>query len=394
MTDKHTYEVRELPAHAATTGPNHHFFGYYDMLQWDATGRYILGLETTFMDRSPQPEDPAIVGLIDIENNCRWEPLAETHAWNWQQSSRLQWLATAPDREIIFNDRTPDGFVAVIMDIQTGKKRILPRAVNIVSHDGKSALTLNFSRVHRFRPGYGYPGMADPSISDPAPADDGVFWMDLATGESRLIISFHDILALPPKRADWAGASHWVNHLAIATDDQRASLLHRWTLPKGRWWTRLITANMDGSDIYLLNDYNLVSHFDWRDSNHILAYAAGPTGDYDFYVHTDQSTEMQPLGDMMPDDDGHCSYSPDRRWVLNDTYPDEQGQRTLMLYDIANDRRIDLGTFYSPAVQPDELRCDLHPRWNRTGTQICFDSVHEGSRQIYLMDVEPIVAEE
>ena len=66
----------------------------------------------------------------------------------------------------------------------------------------------------------------------------------------------------------------------------------------------------------------------------------------------------------------------------------------LMLYDIASDRRIDLGKFYSPAIQLSERRCDLHPRWNRAGTQICFDSVHEGSRQIYLMDGDAIVAEE
>ncbi len=395
MVDKHTHEVRELPVRAATKGPSHHFFGYYDMLQWDESGRYILGLETTFMDRSPTPQDPAIVGLIDLEDNYRWEPLAETYAWNWQQGSRLQWLATAPDREIVFNDLTDDGFVTVILDIHTGKRRTLPRPVNILTHNGTQALTLNFARVHHYRPGYGYPGADDPSVEEPAPTEDGVFWMDMQTGESRLIISFEQLLEIAP-RSDWQGAHHWVNHLEISTDDRRCSLLHRWTRPEGGLPTRLLTANLDGSEIYLLNDQDMISHYDWRDDSHLLAYSAHPArqGPRDFYVYTDQSDEVKPLGEMMPDQDGHCSYSPDRRWVLNDTYPDEQGRRTLMLYDILNDRRIDVGKFYSPAVKPNELRCDLHPRWNRTGTQICFDSVHDGSRQIYLMDVEPIVAEQ
>ncbi len=303
----------------------------------------------------------------------------------------MQWLATAPDREIIFNDLTDDGFVTVIMDVHTGAKRTLPRPVNIVTHDGTAALTLNFSRVHHYRPSYGYPGVDDPSIHEPVPADDGVSWMDLTTGESRLIISFEDILELPPERDDWAGASHWVNHLAITTDDRRCSLLHRWTLPTRERWTRLITANMDGSDIYLLNDYDMVSHFDWRDGNHILAYAGDPSGNWDFYVQTDQSTEMEPLGEMMPNEDGHCSYSLDRQWVLNDTYPDDEGLRTLMLYEVATDRRIDIGKFYSPGPETSQLRCDLHPRWNRDGTQISFDGVHEGSRQIYLVDVGEVV---
>ena len=392
MPAQHTDEVIDLPAHAITCGPKHHFFGYYDMLQWDASGQYMLGLETAFMDRPPHPDDPAVIGLIDTEDDYRWEPLAETYAWNWQQSSRLQWLASAPDREIIYNDRTKDGFAAVVLDVKNGLKRTLPRPVNIVSHDGSQALTLNFSRVHEHRPGYGYPGLDDPSVYEPTPADEGVFWMDMQTSESQLIVSFDDILALPPERADWAGASHWVNHLAITTDDQRCSLLHRWTLPNGKRRTRLITANMDGSDLYLLNDYDMVSHFDWRDGSHILAYAGDASGNWDFYVQTDQSEKMASLGEMMPDQDGHCSYSPDRRWVLNDTYPDEQGLRTLMLYEVATDRRIDIGRSYSPSRDPDELRCDLHPRWNRDGTQVCFDSVHEGSRQIYLVDVGEIVS--
>ncbi len=391
MSTEHTHEVVELAAHAVTRGPKHHFFGYYDMLQWDATGRYMLGLETTFMDRSPEPEDPAVIGLIDTEDDCRWEPLAETHAWNWQQSTRLQWLASAPEREIIYNDRTEDGFVAVILDVQTGENRTLPHPVNIVTRDGSQALTLNFSRVHQYRPGYGYPGLNDPSVHEPAPADDGVFWMDMRTGESRLIVSFEQLLELQP-RADFEGPSHWVNHLEISTDDQRFSLLHRWTLPSGSWWTRLITANMDGSDIYLLNDHDMVSHYDWRDGTHILAYARHPMADDDFYLFTDRSEEVSLLGEMIPGQDGHCSYSPDRRWVLNDTYPDAEGMRTLMLYEVATDRRIDIGRFLSHSPPLAELRCDLHPRWNRAGTQVCFDSVHEGSRQIYVVDVEAVVS--
>ena len=31
-------------------------------------------------------------------------------------------------------------------------------------------------------------------------------------------------------------------------------------------------------------------------------------------------------------------------------------------------------------------RCDLHPQWRPDGKQIGFNSVHEGSRQVYVMD--------
>jgi hypothetical protein len=87
--------------------------------------------------------------------------------------------------------------------------------------------------------------------------------------------------------------------------------------------------------------------------------------------------------------DGHNSYSPDaaRRWVVNDTYPDAEHRRTLYVYDTQMDTRRDLGRFYSPPELAQDYRVDLHPRWSRDGRQVCFDSAHEGSRQVYVIDV-------
>ena len=90
--------------------------------------------------------------------------------------------------------------------------------------------------------------------------------------------------------------------------------------------------------------------------------------------------------------DGHCSFSPDGNWVLNDTYPDEHNLRTLMLVRMSDQRRINLQRFYSPKEKWwGEIRCDLHPRWNRDGTQICIDSVHTGERQMHLIDLKGII---
>ncbi|HEX28910.1 TPA: hypothetical protein ENG04_02375, partial [Candidatus Poribacteria bacterium] len=97
-----------------TRSPKHHFFGYYDKSPWDATGRYMLALEVDFMDRPPTPQDKAVVGLIDLEEDYRWRPLAETYAWNWQQGTMLQWLPSEPERKVIFNAREKDRFISVI----------------------------------------------------------------------------------------------------------------------------------------------------------------------------------------------------------------------------------------------------------------------------------------
>jgi hypothetical protein len=89
--------------------------------------------------------------------------------------------------------------------------------------------------------------------------------------------------------------------------------------------------------------------------------------------------------------DGHCSYSPDRRWILTDSYPDAEGYRTLILFDTKADRRIEIGRFHGPSPKDVEVRCDLHPRWSRDGHSVCIDSLHEnGDRQVYVLDVTSI----
>src|SRR3546814_11669878 len=76
------------------------------------------------------------------------------------------------------------------------------------------------------------------------------------------------------------------------------------------------------------------------------------------------------------------SFSPtDKQWLLSDTYPDSTThERILFLFNVLDNRKIDLGSFYADPGLKKENRCDLHPRWNRSGTKVCIDSVHENER--------------
>jgi len=387
-----------LDAHPVTRGPNFHYFGYYDKFPWSGSGRYLVGLETDFMDRPPTPEDRATIGLIDTEADNQWTPLTQTAAFNWQQGAMIHWLGTAPARLFIHNDAEDDHFVSRVRDVSSGDVRTLPQPVYAVSRDGTQAVTPNFARIHRTRPGYGYCALPDPNESDLCPDNDGIWWMDLATGESKFIISLAQIAEICHQDC-MDGAEHWFNHLQFNHDGKRFIFLHRWKAPgaHGSRWTRMFTAAPDGSDICCLSDHDMVSHFDWRDPAHIIAWARrfdrGVEKLDRYYLYTDQSDEIDVIGEGVLTTDGHCSYSPDRRWLLTDTYPDSQDhKRTLILYHPENNQRIDIGRFYSPSELQGEIRCDLHPRWSRDGKKVCFDSMHEGPRQIYVVDVGEIVA--
>ena len=71
-----------FPIRRITHGPNFHWFGYYDKLQFDPTGRYVLGMEVDFEGRSPSAEDRISVGMIDLADRDRWNELDKTNAWS------------------------------------------------------------------------------------------------------------------------------------------------------------------------------------------------------------------------------------------------------------------------------------------------------------------------
>ena len=280
----------------------------------------------------------------------------------------------------------------IILDIERDERRVLPLPIYCVSHDGKYGLSLNFARLDHTRPGYGYKGISDPFRNISAPRDDGIFLIDLESGEYELIISLAEIASFRHD-SSMDHALHWFNHLLFNPSDSRFVFLHRWSRDRKSWYTRMFTADRDGSEIYCVSDHKYVSHFDWRDSNHILAWARRyGLGDH-YYLFKDKEEEIEIVGKDILTENGHCSYSPDRKWILTDTYPDRKSFQKIILYNVEKNFKIVLGEFYSIPELRGEIRCDLHPRWSRDGRKICFDSTHEGSRQMYVIDLEKILSQ-
>lgn len=389
-----TFEA-SVPVRAITQGPKAHWFGYYDKNQFDPTNRYVLGMETDFEGRTPEPEDTIRLGVIDIENGDTWRTFGETRAWSWQQGCMLQWLPGS-DSEVIYNERKGDKFISIVQDVFTGEKRELSRAIYSVSADGKWAVGLNFARVDDTRAGYGYKGGVDGYADDLAPDMEGIYRLDIESGESTEIVTLGQVAAIPI--ASKPEGKHWFNHLLVNPDGSRFIFLHRvkWKVDGGRgWFTRMFTANPDGSELNIVADTDMVSHFIWRDPKHILAWAHEPELKNRFWYYTDQSDEKEVIGEGVLGRDGHCTYSPDGEWILTDSYPDKDRMQGLMLYRPSDNKLIHLGKFYLTRDASGEFRCDTHPRWSRDGRYVTIDSMHMGdTRQIYLIDVGDIVVGE
>jgi hypothetical protein len=297
---------------------------------------------------------------------------------------------------VIWNDREGDHFVARVLDVKTHRQRTLPAPIYALSPDGRTSLAPDFRRLHDWRPGYGYAGIADPNAAKQVPTDAGIWRMDLKSGKVSLVIPFSEAARIPYGRGAWDGASHWFNHLLFSTGGARFSYLHRWGVrrPDGSvpFTTRMFTARPDGSDVYCVDPNGRTSHYIWRDARHILAWAWHPSHGEKFYLFEDQSDRVEVVGPEVMTVNGHCTYLPGNRWILNDTYPDKQGNQNPYLYNTVSGTRVPLGHFPLPKEYAGEWRCDTHPRYSPDGTKVTIDGAHTGAgRQIFLIDVKGLV---
>jgi hypothetical protein len=386
-------EEKLPPIRSLTQGPKFHWFGYYDKLEFDPSSRHVLGMEVGFQRRSPEPNDEIRIGMVDLRSADQWTDLGSSTAWSWQQGCMLQWLPGS-QTEVIYNDRQGDRFISHILDVKSRRRRTLPAPIYGLSPDARWAVFPDFRRLHDMRPGYGYNGIPDPNKEVAAPDNAGIWRMDLRTGKHELIIPLAKVAAIANTHDDMSGAKHWFNHLLVAPDGKRFIFLHRWQKPgRGGFLTRMFTANPDGTGLNVVDPYGQTSHFIWRDPKHILAWARHPSHGDRFYLYEDGTDKVEVVGEGVMTVNGHCTYLPNKRWILCDTYPDRERKQNPYLFDTTTGTRYPLGHFESPVEYAGEFRCDTHPRFSPDGRSVVIDSPHGGNgRQLYLIDISSMVA--
>lgn len=378
-----------LLSHALTHGPKHHFFGYYGIAAWDRAGAKHLALETDFHERRPEAADSAKVGLVDLASG-RFDALVETSAFNLQQGAMLHWIDVGHGEELVYNAWLADGTLgAKALNPVTGRSRDLRGAVAAVGASGRVALGLDRARSFHIRAVTGY-ACGPEHLRGPCPDDDGLFQIDLRTGASNLVLPL--ALLRDGKRPPEGSGEVWIDHVHYNPSGSRVLLLFRARTPLG-FLTSLWTIDPDGARPRLHIPFGRkISHFDWFDDETILV-STDVLGTLQFVTFHDGRGDFVAVDPEHLPADGHASYSPDRRWLLCDTYPSgEPPACALFVYELATRRRVDLGPLASPQPFRGDIRCDLHPRWRPDGRAISFDSIHEGSRQMYEIDMSKLVS--
>jgi hypothetical protein len=363
------------------TDGKEYFFGYYDKSPWNIDGRYMLCMRADNTWTDSDPISSADIILIDTKNDNSVKKIATTHTWNVQQGCMAQWLGPNFNERIIYNDLRNGKYCSIILNVKSGEERVIGVPVYTVSQDGETALSLDFSRLHNLRKGYGYAAIPEKSAGEAIPNCTAIWKISLKTGDITPLFNYADFANFE-SRPDMKDAVHKVNHLMLSPSGKRFMVLHRWF--KGqRKYTRLVTCNIDGTEMYNLSDDDMVSHCFWKNDSEILAYenkfASGPG----YYLMKDRTKEFVQLWKEMTAD-GHPSYSPNGVDIVTDSYPNRA--RVASIYHLKEDGfKNVIARVFAPFKYDNDTRCDLHPRWSRDGKFVCFDSVFEGHRGLYII---------
>lgn len=362
------------------------FFGYYDLMAYDVEDKYHLCNIIDFENRLQTGDDFMELGVIDLQNG-NYEKIDSTKAWSFQQGAMLQWSG-AEINTVFYNVFENGEYMTVKNNLHTGTKSYSPLCATI-SPNGKYGLGINFARIFDFRPGYGYSCTPDKYYDVRIPKDDGVFLVDIEKGTQKLLLSYEQIV----KKlgiSGLEGCKFLINHITFNPASDRFIMLLRYFRIEGiQMKTCLIMSDLEGN-MKVLAPFIVYSHYHWKNESELLGYCETNGVRGMWTVDTDTCEWSLLPKDGWPGRDIHCIYSPNRRFFIGDDYPEDDGYRTITIYDTLTNTDDVMLRSYSPFRMYDntDLRCDLHNRWNNKGNKISFDTVQSGKREIWEVDFE------
>ena len=361
----------------------HVFFGYYDLRQLDCTGSNCL-VHIVAKDASPK-HDTAEICYYNLKNKNFYR-ICSTHAWCWQQGSRLRWLQ---DDRIMLNAVSGKNYITRVYDKLTNNIiNEYPVAMYDISEKKQYGISLNFSRLQRLRPGYGYSFLEDITKNDIAPENDGLFKYSFKTGKKELLYSLRSLAA---DCECTPGDQHYINHVSISPDGNHFLFFHIWA-PNSvdMWKMKLYVSDSFGEKLTCLEEKNTISHYCWVNNRIILTTQIKNLNEKCFVIYDIKTGRQKLINNPYLCQDGHPVMIDKKGTFLVDTYPLNNCLQTLFLCKIPDsDYMENLLSIFSDPRLFIEHRCDLHPRYFAPNRLISIDSTFsDGLRKVLVYSLK------
>jgi len=404
-----------VPVHCVTPGLPGSIHRFYDSSPFSPSGRYLAVTRLPCEDRLPRPGEAADLFVIDLETG-EAQLAAQTRGWDSQLGAQLQW--GADDATLLFNDLEPGNWQphGVRLDLASGKRALLDGTVYAIAPGGRLSASPCLRRMARTQRGY---GVVVPESHLPrnrgAPADDGIYLTDVASGSSRMLVSIAQLVeeTLPAAQRDmYRKGDFYCFHVKWNPQGTRLLLVLRW-LPR-TWmpWKRkkrhrrlsVITLDADGRNARVAVPDTLWrkggNHPNWcPDGEHVLMNLNSEGTGLRFVQVRYDGTGLTTLSTSVPAS-GHPTMHPDNRHVLTDAYPHEpvaygDGTTPLRWIDVRDSREtalVRIRTRSPYEADTPALRVDPHPAWDGNFRRIAFNACPDGTRMVYVADLSEVIS--
>lgn len=367
------------------------FFGFHDITPFSQHDDMMLANKLTIPLHMPGRDDGLKVGYFKrIDGFKQFTEIGESFAWNYHKGCRLQWTS---DNKIIYNDVQGDRMISRLFCPHTARKKSLPYPIDSVMPSGRLASFFSYDRLETYMPGYGYRYCDNYSFcNDNAPEKTGIFTMDLHNGEVHMHLSLKELSEMPHVPESVKDQYFFVTHSLFSPNGKYLSFLFRSVDPEytSKRWSSLIVLNLRSGECHVAPTEGMVSHYVWNAQDQIVAYCRVDGSDSHVLFEGPKMEQYKRVAYPRLNSDGHQSMISNHVFVT-DTYPDKFRIANLYMVDMQGDQVVKLASLNSPkrfqSIPYAHWACDLHPRMNRKGDIVCFDSVHTGERSLCLMKI-------
>lgn len=386
---------------------------FFDTPPFSPSGRYLAAFRLLDETKVNKPGDVGQIVLVDLAAGTE-KIVAETRGWEAQMGANLQW--GGDDETLLFNDVdtatwTPHG---VILNPHTGEQRTFPGGLYRASYDGRYAFSGSLECMRRTQEGYGVV-LPDDKVrkNQGFPADDGLYRVDLKTGERKLLLPLAHILEEMGDRLEIenpAAGQAYIFHSKTNRQDSKVLFTIRWIGPDAerdfsamKWvHFNVLTANLDGSDLQVAVPASQWvkggHHINWHPDGEHLTMNLAIEGHMKFTQVRYNGENLHSLFDE-PIGSGHPTIHKDGRYLLTDTYlhePDAYGDGTVPLRWIdletrEEQRPLRFCTDHRTVADTGTLRVDPHPAWDLTDRYVAFNAFLNQTRRVLVADFGPLL---
>lgn len=419
---KYRPENSLAPVYQVTPGDGFYLHTFFDVCPWSPSGRYLVVTKLPYQGRKPLLGDLAEVSVVDLENQSI-RNVYKTKAWSFQLGANIQW--GVDDRYVYTNDVINYVAVCVRIDIITGETTAYAGPKYDLDRKGTAAIGSRMELLNATQYGYGIPDSAHgfPVFNDATiESEDGLWLTSLEDNRKKLLFSYGSVRMIISNAGLYEHGVFYFFHSKFNAQANRIMQVVRCLVPgqKGRN-SSLFTFDIEKNtlkevvsrDVWEFNGpIGQGNHPNWHpDGKHIIMNLV-PAWEGDemmrFCMMRHDGSEKKVLSRNIAGS-GHPSIDATSRYILTDAYPhqewmaSENGEVPIRLIDIADNRENIICRIFTDFAGKAGLKnykvkgggshfkLDPHPAWSRDYRKICFNGAPDGTRQVFISDLQTIL---